>query len=228
MKIPTLKPAIGGLAIAIPIFYLGFYAYNNPAVGFQAKNDFSTELAIVKSDINALKKANTELNELKQKIAQLESQKANAVLQAQSQNAGETVADQADMMEESAKDPEQLAKEQEEQRAKQLAQMNSSFLAEPSGQQWASETTHLVSSFFESEQGAKIDVSDIQCRKTLCKVELNKVDRAKAGNELALNFPMHVGQALSQARYFHEQNADGTTNVTIYLARNGYELPAEL
>ena len=227
MNISTFKPVIGGLAIAISIFYLGFYAYKNPVVDLQAKNDFSNELAIIKSDISALNKASTELNELKQKIAQLESQKAKAVLQVRSQNAGESFADQADTMEESAKDPEKLAKEEVEQSAKKLAQMNTVFLAETSDQQWAPETIHLVSRFFDSDQGAMLDVADIQCRKTLCKVELNKVDKAKGGNELALNFPMHVGKALSQAKYFHEQNTDGTTNITIYLTRNGHELPSE-
>jgi hypothetical protein len=228
MNIRTFKSAISGLVIAIPVFYLGFYAFNNPDVGLQVKNDFKNELAIIKSDLNALKNARSELNELKQKIAQLESQKAIPVLQTRSKNSSKASLDQTDMREKSENDPEKLAKEEEEQSAKQLAQINTVFLAETSDQQWAPETTHLVSSFFESNQGKMLDIADIQCRKTLCKVELKNIDKTKGGNELALNFPMHVGQALSQARYFPEQNDDGTTNVTIYLTRNGYELPSDL
>jgi hypothetical protein len=219
---------ISVLAISIPAAYLGFQAYNNKNIDRQAENDFSNELAIVKSEISALKKATSGLGDIKQKIAQLEIQKRNHGLQAKNQNAGENVNAQQDIAQELPKNPMEMAQAEEEQSLKKLALINEAFLAESSDQQWTSETTNLITSFFDSEKGANLNVSDIQCRKTLCKVELNKVDQAKAANDLALNFPMHVGQALSQTRYFYEQNDDGTTNVTIYLARNGYELPSEL
>lgn len=226
-KLPFITTSCA-LAISIPAAYLGFQAYNNKGVDRQAKTDFSNELALVKSEISALKKATSELGEIKQKIAQLEIQKRNNGLQAKNQNAGENVNAQQDIAQELPKNPMEMAQAEEEQSSKKLELINNTFLAESSDQQWAPETTNLITSFFDSEKGANLNVSDIQCRKTLCKVELNRVDRAKGGNELTLNFPMHVGKALSQARYFHEQNDDGTTNITIYLARNGYELPAEL
>ncbi|MFZ2170310.1 MAG: hypothetical protein WAW61_11810 [Methylococcaceae bacterium] len=228
MKKLPLITIICVLAISIPAAYLGFQAYNNMGVNRQAENDFSNELAIVKSEISAFKEATSELSEIKQKIAQLEIQKRNNVLQAQTQHDGKNGDDQQDIAQALPKSPMEMAQEEEEQSSKALALINKAFLAESSDQQWTPETTNLITSFFDSENGANLNVSDIQCRKTLCKVELNRVDGTKAANDLSLNFPAHVGQALSQARYFHEQNDDGTTNLTIYLARNGYEFPSEL
>ena len=228
MKKLPLMTTICVLAISIPAAYLGFQAYNNKGADRQAENDFSNELAIVKSEISAFKEATSELSEIKQKIAQLEIQKRNHVLQAQTQHDGKNGDDQQDKAQALPKSPMEMAQEEEEQSSKALALINKAFLAESSDQQWTSETTNLITGFFDSEKGANLNVSDIQCRKTLCKVELNSVDGAQAANDLSLNFPMHVGQALSQARYFHEQNDDGTTNLTIYLARNGYEFPSEL
>jgi hypothetical protein len=225
MKRSTIVITASVLAIAVPSVYLVF---NDQVPGRFAGADLSSELALVKSDIKALKQANIEVGKLTQRIAQLENQNGSHVVKAKGQSANESSSfDAYEMTQEEPKSPQEMAKEQESLKAKQLAQINTAFLAEPSDQKWATETTHLVTSFFDNEKAANLNVADIQCRKTLCKVELSKVDRAKAGNELALNFPIHVGQALANASYFYEDNADGSANVTIYLARNGYELPTE-
>jgi len=173
-----------------------------------------------------LKQTNTELIDLKMEVAQLKDKRGDNNVQALSQNGGQKNTDDHRVETETAQiNPVEIAKKQADQRAKELDLVNNAFLAETSDPQWAPEATTLVSSFFESDAGAKIKLSDLECRKTLCKVEISKPDSAEANDNLMLNFPMHVSKALSQSSSYYTQNEDGTTRVTMYLVRNGYELP---
>ena len=63
-------------------------------------------------------------------------------------------------------------------------------------------------------------------QKTLCKVEIIKPENSNVDDNVMMAFPMHISKTLSQGSFFHETNEDGSTNVTIYLVRNGFDLPA--
>ena len=220
MKISQLMIIASVLAISIPGAYYAFRAYGNETGETKAATDLSGEITLLKSEIDSLKKANSELNEIK-------NEKGESILQTQARNDDKTKDDHQDETQTKQINPNEMAKKQEEQSANDLEHINNAFIAEASDPQWAPETTALVTSFFETEAGAKIDLADIECRKTLCKVEINNPNTADANDNLMLSFPIHVAKALSQASVFNEQNDDGTTRVIMYLARNGYELPTE-
>jgi hypothetical protein len=226
MKISQLIMMAGALAISIPGVYYSFSVYDNSVDNRQALTNLSKEITLLKSEIDILKKANSGLSEIKKEILQLSAKKTDNILQTQTQNdALKNQDDHPDEIQTAQMNPIEIAKKQEDQRAKDFDLISNAFLAESSDPQWAPETTALVTSFFESEAGAKLDLSDLECRKTLCKVEIKKEESANTNNNLMLLFPMHVGKALSQASFFYEQNDDGSTNVIIYLVRNGFDLP---
>jgi hypothetical protein len=230
MKIPQFIMIVGVLAISIPGTYYSVLTFGKHAdEESRSAGDLAAihdDIKLLKSELFALKKANAELNKLKQDLAQLNTKKFENVLQAQIQNADikgfNTDQDETQMAQ---MNPMEMGKQEEEKRIKEFDLMNTAFLAETSDPQWAPDTTTLLSTFFESDVGAKIKLSDLECRKTLCKVEISKPDDADANNALMLSFPMHVSKALAQSSIFYTQNEDGTTRVTLYLARNGYELP---
>jgi hypothetical protein len=226
MKISQFMMFVSILAITIPGVYYSFSVYDNSVDNRQALANLSKEITLLKSEISILKKANSGVSEIKKEILQLSAKKTDDILQTQTQNdALKNQDDHTDEIQTAQMDPIEMAKKQEEQRAKDFDLINNAFLAEASDQEWSSKTTALATSFFESEAGAKIGLSDIECRKTLCKIEINNPSSANANDNLMLRFPMHVEKELSQASFFYEQTGDGSTNVIIYLARNGFDLP---
>jgi len=227
MKISKLTIITSILVISIPVTYYSARAFDNNTKGNELTiSDIAREIKLLKSEISTLKQANTELIDLKMEVAQLKEKRGDNSVQAQIQNGGQKNTDDNRVETETTQiTPVEIEKKQADQRAKELDLVNNAFLAETSDPQWAPEATTLVSSFFESDAGAKIKLSDLECRKTLCKVEISKPDSAEANDNLMLNFPMHVSKALSQSSSYYTQNEDGTTRVTMYLVRNGYELP---
>jgi len=231
MKISKFTIITSMLVIVIPLTYysvsiLGNNAGRKSLAIVDINADITKEIKLLKSEISALKIIKFELNNLKQEIALLKNKKGVTNVQTQVQdNAIKNTIVHQDETETAEMNPIEMGKKQEDQRTKELDLVNNAFLAETSDPQWAPEATTLVSSFFESDAGAKIKLSDLECRKTLCKVEISKPDSAEANDNLMLNFPMHVSKALSQSSSYYTQNEDGTTRVTMYLVRNGYELP---
>jgi hypothetical protein len=227
MKITQLMLIAGFLIVSIPGIYFALQAYEQNGVVKQTAPDINKDIALLKSEINALKKDVLSLKEIKLEVAQLKDKKGSNILQAQAQTDDAKTMDNQQDDEVAQINPIEMGKKQEEQRVKDLEKINNAFLAEASDPIWSPEATSLVTSFFESGVGENIDLSDIQCRKTLCKVEVNKPNSSGANDNLMLSFPMHVAKELSQAIFFHEQNDDGSTRVTMYMARNGYGLPSD-
>lgn len=221
---------LGGLVLTLAYWYWQGDMFDKNLTGghTQVQGDFSTELALVKMEMGELRKGIAELVQIKHKIAALETKVLNHTVLLPTVKKTTAMVNPSEFSGMVAETPDELARRQSDYNAKNQGQMDTVFLAEPAEQPWALETTQLVSRFFDQEKAADLNVSDIQCRKTLCKVELTQVNQARAANQLALHFPLYVGKALSQARYFQVQNEKGTVDVTIYLARNGYDLPSEI
>ncbi len=232
MKISQLMLVTGVLIISIPGTYFVIHtnSSNVNENGKQSSSELSKEIALLRSEIRDIKNANSKIEEMKQEIVKLKEGKGEQKIQAQIKKIGVEAADASESETEIAAqfNPEETGKKIAEEREKDHERINNTFLAEGSDPTWSSETISLVSGFFESEAGSNVDLSDIQCRKTLCKIEINKPSGSGVNDNFMLNFPMHVSKALGHATLFHEQNKDGSTRITMYLARNGYDLPKDL
>lgn len=237
-----MTAVIRGLAIGLPVLYMGFIVYRYPVVGTTAQEGIRSEwamarselgalrkeLALVQTDLGAIKKVNAELTDRMHRMAGLVTGPASDGELDQRQHVDREGADLEDRGQGKPEDPDSIARKQEEDRAEVREWLDKAFWAESQDQQWAPITTNLITGFFASEPGTNLSVTDLQCRTSLCRIALGNVDQGKGADALTLHLPMHVSQALSGAQYFYERNDDGTTNVTIYFNRKGADFPAGL
>ena len=117
-------------------------------------------------------------------------------------------------------DPEKLASQELER----MTTMDRFFQEEATDEQWSRDVTRMVTEVFQDMDASHTALSRVQCRSTLCLVEVEHSD-AEAAEEFALYFPIDVGEALPQASYYTENFDDGSSRVTMYFARDGYEIP---
>ncbi len=122
--------------------------------------------------------------------------------------------------------PIEMEKKEQEKQAKKQESINNVFLAETADASWSPEATSLIKSYFDSKDGEKLNLVDYECRTTLCKLEIAKPKDSSSDDNLMVTLPMHVMGSLSQGTVFYNNNEDGSTSVTVYLVRNGYEPPA--
>lgn len=105
----------------------------------------------------------------------------------------------------------------------QLAAMRTAFLDDPIDPQWATETSFLITGFFENGSGEVGVLRAVDCRSRYCRVAVGHEDSA-AADEMAMRFAMHVADALPDISYHYERQSDGYTDVVMFLARPGQEL----
>lgn len=114
-----------------------------------------------------------------------------------------------------------LTQAQEQRDREHLAFLDTAMQAEGVDTHWAFDTTELLTGVLESEELAAMAVHDLECRTTVCRLEV-EYDNTQAMDQFALLFPMQVGEALPQLTFFHQQLADGRSHTVIYLARQGH------
>lgn len=196
-----------------------------PDVRHDARN-FSalrSEFDLLRTELHAIKTLDRdadslerELRSLKQEVAALGQQVA--MIADESQRGDALPQTPAEM----ALFEEDRAYEEEEQER----QLGAHFAAQSVDTVWSLDTAQLVSEAALSEGLAGSSIDGIECRSSLCRVEVSHADPA-AASEFALWFPVVLGEALPQIRYFHEQRDYGPPVTVLYMARQGYDLPAE-
>lgn len=126
-------------------------------------------------------------------------------------------------------DPEaQLAAELalEQQQIQAYAQtIEASLEAETVDSNWSGGTSQIIGEVFTGEELAGAALQDIDCRSTLYRVEVQHRDEARL-REFQRLLPLKVSQALPRMMMHRIDNADGSITTYLYLARQGYRLPA--
>lgn len=95
--------------------------------------------------------------------------------------------------------------------------------AEPVDSRWADTARATV----REALGVGLDgaaIADVDCRSTLCRVELRHLDGGAAA-ALQRRFPLRVGRVLPRLRMHRLENPDGSITTLIYLARAGHRFP---
>jgi len=114
----------------------------------------------------------------------------------------------------------------EQQQIQTYAQaIEASLEAETVDSAWSGSTSQIIGEAFTGEELAGASLQDIDCRSTLCRVEVQHRDEAKL-QEFQRLFPLKVSQALPRMMMHRIDNADGSITTYLYLARQGYRLPA--
>jgi len=180
-----------------------------------------TEIQKVDAKTNQL---NGELNKLRRELALLQERVEALSIENDSEDALSKQAHPFDANQ-SPEDPLQLDAEQmANEELERMMIMDRMFQAEPTDEQWSYNVTQMVTDVFRDIDAMHTTLSRVQCRSTLCLVEVEHSD-AEAAEEFDLYFPINVGEALPQANYYTENFDDGSSRVTMYFAREGYDLP---
>lgn len=141
--------------------------------------------------------------------------------------ASETAAPAPEEDEDLANPEAQLAAEiaEEQQQIQAYAQMiEASLEAETVDSAWSVSTADRIRDVFTGDALAGASLQDIDCRATLCRVEVQHRDEAKL-REFQRLFPFKVSQVLPNLMMHRIENADGSITTYLYLARQGYRLP---
>lgn len=108
-------------------------------------------------------------------------------------------------------DPENV----EAAKAARIAQLEDKVAAEPVSTQWAAENTQRIQSFLAEDslraaQLPSVDHSAVDCRTTICRIELRTQDSLAAG-ELTQGILQTVAGQMSAAQIFESEGPGGTT-----------------
>ncbi|MDO9103904.1 MAG: hypothetical protein Q7U57_02970 [Methylovulum sp.] len=112
-----------------------------------------------------------------------------------------------------------------QQREHAAAALTESFQMETMDSAWAPKITGMIQdSFLNSEKLAELRLIHADCRATLCRIEVT-VDNPEQMLQFEAQLPTLIGAELPRMTTFTEEQGDGSSRVTVYLARKGYKLP---
>jgi len=117
---------------------------------------------------------------------------------------------------------EQSNRQQREQASVKLAEY---FQTEAADSAWSPKITGLIQdSFLNTEKLADVRLINGDCRATLCRIEV-LVDNPEQILQFETELPALIGEELPRMTTFTEEQGNGSSRVTVYLARKGYKLP---
>lgn len=173
---------------------------------------------------------NDSLDALRRELAALRADLARVknALEARGNSPASGAAAPAPEDDQDVADPEaQVAAEiaEEQQQIQAYAQtIEASLEAETVDSAWSGSTADLIREVFAADELAGASLQDIDCRATLCRVEVQHRDEAKLRKFQHL-FPFRVSQVLPRLMMHRIENADGSITTYLYLARQGHRLP---
>ncbi len=169
------------------------------------------DMALMKSDLASLRASLTRLT------ADMKSQSGSRVEAEESTPYGERQAVDSEVQEAPIEESAKL----EEAR---LEAIEATLRHEAIDATWVAQATDAIEQAMEDKALAGSELHDLECRSTLCRVEVahqNPIARA----DFMLRFAMMVGPVLPSMTAQPIEGDDGSSTSSIYLARQGYELP---
>jgi hypothetical protein len=196
--------------------------------GGRSVNDVETvlrEFSVLRSELATLnptiQRLSLEVGELKVKLAALSNQSSDG------ENSDTTfieISDQANFKPETAADMIARNEEEEKKNDEHIGVIKNAFQTQNTDEQWSADVTDTITAVFANKSFLDAELSQVQCRSTLCIVEVEHRD-SSAVDEFDMEFQMQIGGQLPQTNYTSTQNDDGSVTVTMYMAREGYEFP---
>ncbi|MGH8593313.1 MAG: hypothetical protein ACREV3_05505 [Gammaproteobacteria bacterium] len=120
---------------------------------------------------------------------------------------------------------ETIAAEEEKREVEERMQaLESSLQNEPLDSDWSPQAREQITEVFASKELAETSLEHIECRSTLCRVEVEHDDLRKR-REFELWFPFKVAEILPRIAMRYVENDNGSSGTIIYLAREGHRLP---
>ncbi len=176
---------------------------------YSREND---SVSTLRKEIHALK---AEMNSLK---LQKKSSHNDLFKRVDSQLSGEYQGSETNRNEETTPD----FVEQESIQSEQLMEVMETSLAEEQVDvAWSNSALDQIQRAFNSSELDGAGIIDLDCRKTLCRIEID-IDNPFLAAEYQLWLSLKIGDILPQASMTVNQ---GQSNAILFLAREGYNLP---
>jgi hypothetical protein len=98
------------------------------------------------------------------------------------------------------------------------------FQQETTETTWSGEAREVIARAVAAEELAGTSVQEVECRATLCRVEVTHIDQ-HARSVFARQFLVAVAPLLPQAMMQAVETKDGSVSTVLYLARDGHDFP---
>ncbi|MEH6515087.1 MAG: hypothetical protein V7742_00285 [Halioglobus sp.] len=101
------------------------------------------------------------------------------------------------------------------------------FSQEPVDYVWASDATLKLGEVFQSPALDKLEISDVDCRSTLCRVdiffdEISFAEEADYDNHMLMELTSAFRGGVNMRR---ARNSDGSLSMVAYTVKDGHEIP---
>jgi len=115
---------------------------------------------------------------------------------------------------------------EEEERAMQarLETIEGAIATEPEDAEWSYSAADLIREVLASKEFEGTSLYGLECRSTLCKLEVGHDDRRKR-TEFEMRFPMRVASLLPRVTMNLIEDDGGSSRTIVYLAREGHRFP---
>jgi hypothetical protein len=176
--------------------------------------DLRSQVALLRSD----------LDEVQRQLRQLVQSASQAPLSVKPSSAEEP-ADAIVLSEQELREQEADMIEAENQRSlARMAAGEAALQQESADGVWSIQAAEALREALASEALSGTAVQDIDCRSTLCRLQVVHDNREQQAL-FEHGFSFKVGQLLPRMMMHSEEQTDGTISATMYLAREGNELP---
>lgn len=112
---------------------------------------------------------------------------------------------------------ETKAKE-EQQLQNQIEQLDIGFRQQTIDPEWSTKAKSMIENALTSDKVPSKDIIGIECRATMCRLELANDDNQEAPK--ISQFSMLIGEELPSVRVNQSEEADGTTTTVMYLSKD--------
>ena len=168
-----------------------------------------------------------DLAKLKQNLQQLSQSDVSVGRLDQEVNADSITSESIDFIDLELQSVEQEQNIVEKEHNRSLARMEASettLQQEPVDNNWSMHTAETIQESLESTEFTGTAVQDVECRSTLCRLEIihNDLENQEIFHR---HFSLKVGQILPKMVVHSEQQDNGEISSMIYMARSGHGLP---
>ena len=165
------------------------------------------------------------LTALGKEVSQLRAELT--ALRAELQAGGTALAHPADVVkQDSAKEMQALTEmrtKEEERIQKQGEALEAGFRQQTTDPDWSIKAKSLIQDALASDKVESKDIVDVECRASMCRVELANDANSKAPR--IAEFPMKISEELPNILVNQTNESDGSTTTVLYLSKDDFVLP---
>ncbi len=119
---------------------------------------------------------------------------------------------------------DELEYQAQRQTEEYAAKVRDHFQADPIDLKWSSQMTGLIEEKFNNPELKQATLLDTECRATLCRLNVEHTDAGRQA-DFENQLPMLFAAELPRTTILQEELANGSIRTTVYLAREGHNLP---